>query len=144
MRCLSNKNPFFNYFFKPWILEDVACSQKNSPLMIMTCGEKKFTLGYHVLVGKNLRFRCSERRCSASHLFKVNVNGIYTEERDETIRNRKKLIWRETMRKYEKESFSHIIMLSAHTCDGRDLEYFKKLNSQSKIRIRCIKDQGTV
>jgi hypothetical protein len=109
--------------------------------MIMICGEKRLTVGYHMIVGKHLRFRCSERGCSASHIFKVNVPGIYTEERDESIRKRKKLVWTESMRKYEKESFSHIALTTAHTCDGRDPEYFNKLKSQSKIRIKIIKHQ---
>ena len=110
--------------------------------MIMSCGEKRLTVGFHILVGKHLRFRCSERGCSASHLFKVNVPGIYTEERDDSARKRKKLVWTESMRKYEKESFSHIALATAHNCDGRDSEYYKKLMAQSKMRIKIMKDQA--
>ena len=53
-------------------MDSIYCNQKYGPAIIMAVGDTKVSLGSHYcLEGDVIRFRCTERSCAASHLFKV-------------------------------------------------------------------------
>ena len=142
---------------KPWTIDSIACSQKYLPTIIMASGDTKVCLGPHYLLdGEVIRFRCTDRSCTAGHLFKVkptakvsslkfdiqvNVPELYT--RVPGGKN-KKIKWAEgNSALFENGSFTHIQAVTPHKCEGRNYEFLNKLSVSSFVRIRISTDFGT-